>query len=423
MRPLNTFRIASAIVLGALFSVAADTGAAQIDESGGNRRPVTRVRIQKVVKVVKVPEVRYQKISGVAITTVQPNADVNFRAANGGRYRQAKKTDADGVLNLENVPPGKYALTVSLGGYVTEESEVDVAPQSLVTVPVNLAPITHDIFIKTNVTSGEVRYARMQKGARAGSRGIDGYCMAPIENGFAAIMRLQEGDYSIQVRPGDVEFKPVSRELTVSDEALAKFETASGRNEVPIQLTRTTSTEDFLANWLPNEWRLPSGWKIENKRMQVNSAGVALLQNERFNYYRDFELRTNVRSLDNAAVGFILRAADPENYYLIQLTGSAAAQPYFLTGYIVKNGKVAETLAPVSIRSYAKSFSDRKHFNLIINATGNVFRVRLEDTETGQSFIIGIIEDQNNTYPIGALGIGVKDPARFEVTNFHIKYN
>ena len=423
MRSTNTYCFVSVFVLASFVSAAAGTAAAQIDESGGNRRPITRVKIQKIVKVVKVPEVRYQKISGVVITTVQPNADVSFRAASGGRYRQAKKTDADGVLNLVNVPPGKYSLTVSLDGHVTEESEVDVAPQQLVTVPVNLAPITHDVFIKTNVGRGEVRYAKLQQGTRAGSRGIDGYCMVPIENGTAAITRLQEGDYRIEVRPGDVEYKPVLRELTISDEALAKFENAAGRNEVPVILTRTTSTEDFLANWLPNEWRLPSGWKVESKRMQVNSAGVALLQNERFNYYRDFELRTNVRSLDNVAVGFVLRAADPENYYLIQLTGSAAAQPYFLTGYIVKNGKVAETLAPVSIRSYAKSFSDRKHFNLIINATGNVFRVKLEDIETGQSFVIGIIEDQNSTYPIGALGVGVKDPARFEVTNFHIKYN
>jgi len=397
--------------------------ASQVDEPSGPRRPTVRVRIQKIIKVVKVPEVRYQKVSGVAITTVQPAADVSIRSATGGRYRQSRKTDSDGVLNLDNIPPGKYSLTVSLDGYVTEESEFNVAAQELVTVPVNLAPITHDVFIKTNVKNGEVRYAKMQKSSRGGGRALEGYCMVPIENGTAAILRMQEGDYSIEVRPSDVEFRPVSRELAVSEEALAKAETPAGRNEIPITLTRTTSTEDFLANWLPNEWKLPSGWKVENKRMQINGAGVAMLQNDRYNHYKDFVLSTNVRSLDNTSVGFVVRAVDPQNYYLIQLTGSAAAEPYFLTGYVVKNGRVAETLAPVSIRSYAKSFSNRQHFNLIITATGNLFRVKLEDTDTGQSFVIGIIEDQNNTYPIGALGVGAKEPSRFEVTNFHIKYN
>jgi hypothetical protein len=94
-----------------------------------------------------------------------------------------------------------------------------------------------------------------------------------------------------------------------------------------------------------------------------------------------------------------------------------------LTGYVIKNGRVAETLAPVSIRAYAKTISDGKYFNLIIQGTGNVFRVRLEDSETGGSFVIGIIEDQNNTFPIGAVGVGTNDPGRSEVNLFHIKYN
>lgn len=394
----------------------------QIDEPG-NRKPITRVRIQKVVKVVKVPEVRYQRVSGLAITTVQPNAEVTIKPVGNGRYRQNRRTDADGVLALENVPPGKYSLTVSLDGYVTEESEIDIAAQRLVTVPVNLAPITHDIFIKTNVKAGEVRYARVQRRGATGPRGVGGYCMVPIENGTAAITRMQEGDYSIEVRPADVEYKPVAREINVSEEALAKTETPAGRNEIPITLTRTTSTEDFLANWLASEWRLPQAWKIENKRLLVTGPGVALLQNERYNYYKDFELKTTLRSLDNGAVGFVMRATDPENYYLIQLTGSGSAQPYMLTGYVVKNGRVAETLAPVSIRAYERTLADRKYFNLVITATGNVFRVKLEDSETGRSFVIGIIEDQNNTYPIGAIGVGTKDAGRSEVNVFHIKYN
>ena len=245
--------------------------------------------------------------------------------------------------------------------------------------------------------------------------------MVPIQNGNAVITML-EGAYNIEVHPADVEYKMVSREITVSDEALSKSENAAGQNEIPINLTRMTSTEDFLANWLPNEWRLPAGWKIENKRMQANGPGVALLQNERYNYYKDFELRTNVRSLDNKSVGFVVRAVDDQNYYLIQITGSAAAEPYFLTGYIVKNGKVAEVLVPSNIKAYAQSFSDKKYFNLTITAKGNIFRVKLEDVETGQSFVIGIVEDQNNTFPIGAVGVGSKDASRFDVNLFNINY-
>ena len=395
---------------------------AQIDEVEQRRRRVaarTRTIVQTKIKVVKVPEIKYQKISGVTITTVQPNAEIELESINLKKQTKwTRKTDSNGVLNLENVPPGTYLLTVSLKGFVTEESEIEVKPTQLVTVPVNLEPITHDIFIKTNVASGEVRYARIQGQGRNGNKEISGYCTVRIKNGDAALLDMPEGNYNLEIRSDDVEYSPVSKEITVSKEALSK----TGNSEISINLVRTVSTEDFLANWLPGEWRLPPNWKIENKRMQVSGAGVALLQNERFNYYRDFELKTNVRSLDNKTVGFVLRARDDKNYYLIEITSSAAAEPYFLTGYVVKNGKAAETLVRTNIQAYAKTLGDRKFFNIIISGKGNVFRITLEDVETGRPYVIGIVEDQNNTFPIGAIGIGTKEASRYDVNLFNINH-
>jgi hypothetical protein len=332
-------------------------------------------------------------------------------------YQQQKKTDEIGVLELPNVPPGKYFLTVSLKGYVTEESEIEVKPQELVTVPVNLAPITHDVFIKTNVSSGEVRYAQIEKPGENGS----GYCMVPINrDGTAAIMQMREGDYQLDIRPGDVEYKPISRKITISEEELKKIKNAD--DEIPFKFDRTVSTEDFLANWLPSEWRLPANWKTENKRLQANGAGVALLQNDRFNHYRNFQLKTSLRSLDNKSVGFALRATDERNYYLVQINGSAAAEPYFLTAYIVKDGKVKDVLVNTNIKSFAQSINSPKFFNVTITAKDNVFKVSLEDKDTGIVYDIGIVEDQNNTFPIGAIGIGTKDASKFEVDQFFINY-
>lgn len=399
---------------------------AQIDEVEQRRRRVaarTRTIVQTKIKVVKVPEIKYQKISGVTITTVQPNAEIELESINLKKQTKwAKKTDSNGVLNLENVPPGKYILTVSLKGFVTEESEIEVKPTQLVTVPVNLEPITRDLFIKTNIQSGEVRYAQIQRQGRNAAKEVSGYCTVRIKNGDAALLDMPEGDYNLEIRSDDVEYRPVSREITISEAALAKSGNAAQNNEISINLERTVSTEDFLANWLPNEWRLPAGWKIENKRMQAGGAGIALLQNERFNHYKDFELKTNVRSLDNKAVGFVLRARDDKNYYLIEITGSAAGEPYFLTGYVVKNGKAAETLVRTNIQAYAKTLGDRKFFNIIISGKGNVFKVTLEDVETGRPYVIGIVEDQNNTFPIGAIGVGVKEASRFDVNLFNINY-
>jgi len=429
-----TLRIFSTLIFSSVLSFISVN--AQIDERGDKttprnpprNSPRTRTIIQTKIKVIKVPEVKYQKISGLAITTVQPNAGVVLESANAkNKYKQIKNTDSDGILNLENVPSGRYVLTVSLKGFVTEESEIEIKAAQLVTVPVNLAPITHDISIKTNVLNGELRYAPIQKRVGTASRGIGGYCMIPIKDGYATILRMQEGDYNLEVHPDDVEYQTVSKEIAVSEEALSKAENAGQKNEIFIESKRTISTEDFIANWKSDEWKLPANWKVENKRMKVDNTGnalpqVALLQNERFNHYKDFELKTNVRSLDNKSVGFVLRAKDDKNYYLIQITSSAATEPYYLTGYIIKNGKIADTLVPTNIKAYAQSISDQKYFNLVITAKGNIFKVTLEDIETGRSYVIGIIEDQNSTFPIGAIGIGTKDSSRFDVNQFYINY-
>jgi hypothetical protein len=417
-RSINlTLRLVSVLIF--LFVLGFVNVNAQIDEVEQKRRRVaarTRTIVQTKIKVVKVPEIKYQKISGVTITTVQPNAGIELESINLKKQTKwTKSTNSNGVLNLENVPPGKYLLTVSLKGFISEESEIEVKPAQLVTVPVNLEPITHDIFITTNVPNGEVRYAPIQRQA-GGAKDVGEYCTVRIKNGNAALLQMREGDYSLEVRSDEVEYGQVAKEITVSGGNAAQ------NNEISIKLERKISTEDFLANWLPNEWRLPAGWRIENKRMQANGAGVALLQNERFNHYKDFELKTNIRSLDNKSVGFVLRARDDKNYYLIEITGSASGQPYFLTGYVVKNGKAAETLVRTNIQAYAKTLADRKFFNIIISGKGNVFKVTLEDVETGRPFVIGIVEDQNNTFPIGAIGVGAKEASRFDVNLFNINY-
>ncbi len=235
-RSINlTFLLVSALFF--LFVLSFARVYAQIDEKGSRKPPrpsnpsnpvrtITRVQTKVIVK--KETIVKPQKISGIVVTTVQPNADILLESINlRKQYKQDKSTNSEGVLNLENVPPGKYVLTVSLKGFVTEESEIEIKRQQLVTVPVNLAPITHDIFIKTNIPSGEVRYASIQKQGKDGAKSVGGYCMVPIKNGNAAILRMQEGNYNLEVLPEDVEYQTVSKEIIVSEEALSKAENSS----------------------------------------------------------------------------------------------------------------------------------------------------------------------------------------------------
>ena len=114
-----------------------------------------------------------------------------------------------------------------------------------------------------------------------------------------------------------------------------------------------------------------------------------------------------------------MRAEDNQNYYLIQLTGASSREPYRVSGFIVKNG-IPERIVENPIPHLAKVIGDQKYFGVIIKGKGNKFEVVIEDTKTGDKYPLGDIVFQNNNFPIGAVGIGVREKSNFEVGRFTV---
>jgi hypothetical protein len=366
------------------------------------------------------------KPTGLSIT-ILPDADVSLESMGLKKGIMKKgKAGADGTLSFDDLQPGKYKLLASLEGYQPEEGEITIQSQKISIIPIDLKEIKHEFSIQTNVKRGEVRYAPVEV---LGGTNPDGtvkvrekgsYCVVQIENGKATIKGLTEGDYNIDVRAPDTpEYQPELAVVKIPEDIPeAKDGDANKNTFFPIPLEYKLSTKTFNQIYTPGAWILPQNWRIDSKGLKGSGVGVALPKEADFRYYKDFELNSSVRLLDNTSVGFVLRALDDKNYYLIKLTGAASTEQYRVSAFIVKDGvsrRVFDNPIPL-----ANTISDQKYFTVIIKAQGDTFKIIIEDTATGKSYPLGNAVFDSNNFPIGAVGIGVMEKSSFEVGRFSV---
>jgi predicted RNA-binding protein with TRAM domain len=393
------------------------------------RKPATRIQV--ITKPVYITKNKMVKISptGLSITTL-PNADITLESiARAKTIKKQDKAGANGVLTFEDLAAGKYKLSASLESYQTQESEIIIIPQKIATIPINLKRVTHEFSIQTNVEKGEVRFAPVKVLGQNpdGTLKVEetgGYCVAAIKGQKATIKELPEGTYNIDVRaPDNPEYEQKLAVIKIPEDIPETKANDPNENELfKIDLENKLSTGTF--NQFNNQevWELPEKWKIDTKGIKANGTGVALLKERSFRYYKDFEMQSSVRLLNNSSVGFVVRAKDENNYYLIQLTGADSKEPYLVSGFIVKDGKVTERVLgnPIKFGNLEKTFSNQKPFTVIIKGHGNVFEVFVEDTATGNTLPLGNALFKDNNFPIGAVGLMGIEKSSFEVDSFTI---
>lgn len=367
------------------------------------------------------------KPTGLSVTSL-PDTEITVEPIPAkGKTKKSAKTDQKGILSFENLQPGKYKLTASLPGFQTQESEIAIVSQKILVVPVSLKRITYDFSIQTNVEEGEIRFAPVQvleqnpngtlKVKETGS-----YCVVPIKNKKATISDLPEGTYNIDVRaPNAPEYQPELAVIEIPADIPNAKSNTDDENEAPfeINLVNTLSTETFNQITVKEAWNLPPNWKIDSSVLKADGAGIALPKSESFRFYKDFEMQATLRLLNNNAAGFLLRAKDEKNYYLVQLSGSKANEPYLISGYLVRDGR-QELVVANPITFLAKTIGDQKYFGVIIKAQGDTFDVSVEDTATGNVYPLGKIVFKDNQFPIGAVGLSAIGKSSFEVGRFTV---
>jgi hypothetical protein len=309
-----------------------------------------------------------------------------------------------GQVIFGNLAPGHYKVVAELDGYKDSEGTVTIAPNKIEGLTLRLAPELYTVTIKTNIHAGDVRYRRNAQGQVPN--------VVPLRNtGQATIYNLRAGEYEVDIRPADAAYKTV----------LALIQVGNNNTEFEVNVPRTLCEETFSEAWASlSGWEAPVGWTVSTRKLSARAAGVALPKEECPRHFQDFELTSDVKLLNADAASFALRAQDKQNYYLIQLTGAKADEPYVLRGYLVQGGRKQQLGRSVPIDAFAQSLSGT-YFTVIIQATGNVFSVSINDSQTGDLLPLGKLTDPSKHFALGANGLAVSGAEQFEVARFIVK--
>lgn len=256
--------------------------------------------------------------------------------------------------------------------------------------------ITHNVRIRLNVGGGILRYAQGGELARS----------VIFQNGLAAFSGLTDGDYNIEIIPQDASYRPKKTSLRVSGDTQAGF------------ILARLEPAAFLGA-IAGDWTLPSGWTFASGRILIHGRGTALPSDDNYRDYKDFQLSTDVRMMNGIAASFAVRLIDSQNYYLIQITGPNADEPYVLRGFIVRNG-VAQRFGTVPIQQFSQTLKPGKFFRIVLAMNDAEIRVNMWDSETGDFLRLGLLLDSSRTFLNGAVGIAARDGEQSEVGQFAI---
>jgi hypothetical protein len=163
-------------------------------------------------------------------------------------------------------------------------------------------------------------------------------------------------------------------------------------------------------------WSTPASWRVEKEgpRLRVAGPGLGFLRDR---IYGDFQASFDIELLNRKGAVWVLRAQDPQNYYLFQLSGPAGASANTITTFICKDGKLRQELT-VNVSHDLGRPDDSIH--LSVEAKGRIIR------HTIQVFSQPDVGPQNLTYLddgtflYGGIGFGTKDGEEFRVWPIHV---
>ena len=399
-------------------------GASRTDLSGGaggsgtRNTPIRRPKVRNTATTTAVKTVTRTKTVVVTPTTgtlsvaTEPGAAILVEPLRGGDALEAQMEKDERVFVFGNLKPGRYRVAAEFDGYTEAEEEVQVLANKNARVTLDLRPITYSVTIAANVQAGEVRYATV-----VASRDAAGQIkynqtgevrVTPLQNGRATLPNLRVGTYGVDVRAADVGYQTL----------LATF-TLPGESTYNVTLPKLLSTKTFSAAWVSlDAWEAPAGWQVASRKLSVNGRGVALPRDDSVRHFADFHLVSDVNMLNGVAASFAVRAQDSRNYYLIQITGAKSDEQYVLRGFVVRNGVEQRFASAIPIDAFAGTLKQNKFFTVSMEAIGNKFKVFVTDSVTGDVLPLGILEDPNRNFPIGAVGIGVRDTEQNEIVRF-----
>lgn len=421
---------------GVLFSGFAESVKAQVNV----RVPLQSVARTKTATVSQKPQVRIQRVVVVEQKIKRETKFVKTRnlvvsselgatvLLEGPGVKPVTKyipkdNPKDKSVEFQSLLPIKYKVTASLDGYKIQETDVKIPAEETIGITLDLEPVKYPLTIETNVDEGEVRFALLRKETKPDGSlqtvETGSFCIVPIKNKVAVFNELQTGYYNIDIRATAVEYQQILTEINIPSDILDPKTKAL--QSYQIDLVKKIS-EGTFASVSKDDWVLPDGWRLQERAMKtMGVAGIALPRNEQqYGYYTNFEMTSDVILTDGKTIGFALRALDSQNYYLVQFSGANAAEPFLASGFVIKDGKPSPALFSTTIDHFSKTIKSKKSFRVFIKGEENIFKIFIEDSQTGDRKEVGNIIDRDKNFRKGAIGIVGRENSNSEIGYFTV---
>lgn len=337
-----------------------------------------------------------------AVIFVEPVAkgrtykDLNGKPGRGMTVYKGTVPMGERQFIFNDLKPGRYRVYAELDGYYpVEKDNVVVVANKALSVTLPLKPKTYTVTINTNVSTGQVTYEKKDEPERIGG-------VVRIQNGHAELKELLAGEYDVDIIPG--------REEAGYQTLRASIKLPDVGSKFNVKLNRLNSTATFSEAWINLDgWDAPNSWRVASGKLLVNGEGVAIPRNEKFLHYTDFQLSSDVNMISGVAASFVVRAADKQNYYLIQLTGPNVDEPYVLRGFIVKKGVLQSLQAPIRTEPFIATIKPGEFIHVLLTMKDNKVDVKIRDNQTGELVALGILTDPDRNFTSGAVGIAARD--------------
>ncbi|HEX8143710.1 MAG TPA: hypothetical protein VF553_14010 [Pyrinomonadaceae bacterium] len=404
-------------------------GAARTNLSGGSSGPSTsgpkRPRTQYVTNTRTVVVNRNVPVTpnkGSLVVSAEPRATIVVEPVRGGTGDEGEVPADRRTATFNDLLPGRYRVAAALEGYEEASSEVTVVKGKASDVTLNLVPITYNVQINANISTGEIRYAPVIARGTDPSTGQTLYDKIPgsdtrivnIVGSRATLNGLRPGMYGLDVRADE-------RAGLVGYQFLTAVINLPGKTNIDVNLERLVSTKMF--SWTSiADWDVPGNWGLAARNLAVKGRGVALPNNDDYRHYADFQLISDVKMVNGVAASFVARAQNANDYYLIQLTGPSADEPYVLRGFVVRGGN-PQRLTTIPIDAFTQTLRANQFFTVTMKMTDNSIRVSITDSQTGDVLPLGIITDPARNFRTGAVGIGARDNEQNEIGRFMVCAN
>lgn len=352
-------------------------------------KATTPVRIREVRSTIRVVTPTTGSLSVAAAS----NANLLVEPLDNKRAEGQEGTVPAGerIFVFNNLKPGRYRVAGVLDKHHPAQEVIVIRANKSESLTLDFPPIIYSVTINTNVSTGEIKYA---------PEGQPLTSVAQIVNNKVQL-HLPVGQYKFEIEPSDYGYEKASEVVTLDKDRV--LDVALKRN--------VESTTTLSANWTKaglQEWEMPATWQESSRTLLVKGAGVALPREKGLRYYRDFKLESNVRMINGVALSFVVRARDAQNYYLVQVTGANADEPHMLRLYLVKNG-VERRIMAVSFSSAARQkMAGGKPFDLYLKMVGFEIKVDIQDSDEGKPYALGILQDLDRNFAVGAVGIAAR---------------